>query len=94
MENLEEQIINRIKTLLINHNMNFALDLGFKSAYVVLYYNKDPDTAVYYWVSINDMLFAPDNIFMFLHRTKRVDLRCCIGDSLEEIIIKMDLMGI
>ena len=49
----------------------------------------------YYWSSINAVLFAPDNIFMLLYRTARTaDIRCCIGDSLEEIISKMDLLGI
>ena len=61
------------------------VDLGFSS---LPYYP-------YYWISINDILFAPDNIFMILHRISRVaDIRYCIGDSLEEIIINMDLMGI
>ena len=31
---------------------------------------------------------------MFLYNTKRAtDIRCCTGDSLEEIIIKCDLMN-
>ena len=102
MNKLEQQIITRLKHFLSKYKMDIVdgsdikdtifmpgdlvlVDLDFSS---LPYYP-------YYWISINDILFAPDNIFMVLQRIARVDdIRCCIGDSLEEIVIKMDLAGI
>jgi hypothetical protein len=75
-------------------------DTVFQNEYLVLseLVNTNLSSAVcypYFWISVDDILFSSDNIFMFLYNTKRVtDIRCCAGDSLEEIIINMDLMGI
>ena len=68
MKNLESHIINRIKTLLITHDMNLWQDSDNKNVLtqLVLYYNKEPDTGVYFWTSINDMLFSKNNIFYVL----------------------------
>jgi hypothetical protein len=103
MNKLEKHIINRVKHFLLKDKMDIVdgsdiKDTIFMPGDLVLVNFDDSSLPYYpyYWASINDILFAPDNIFMFLYyRTTRVvDIRCCIGDSLEEIIIKMDLMGI
>jgi hypothetical protein len=102
MNKLEKHIINRLKHFLLKYKMDIVdgsdiKDTIFMPGDLVLV---DLDVSSlpyypYYWTSINDILFAPDNIFMLLYRTARTaDIRCCIGDSLEEIIIKMDLIGI
>jgi hypothetical protein len=103
MKNLESHIINRIKTLLMNHDMN--LDIGsddvstgvlFKSTDLVLYHNKESDTGVYFWTSIDDMLFSKDNIFYILYKYFNFPkyICQCSSTSLEELAMKMDLMGI
>ena len=100
---LEKHIINRLKHFLLKYKMDIVdgLDINdtlFMSGDLVLVDLDNSSLSYYphYWTSINDMLFAPDNIFMILYyRTMHTaDIRCCIGDSLEEIIIKMDLMGV
>jgi hypothetical protein len=100
MENLKSHVLNRIKTMLISHDMNFAIDsddnLLFKSVYIVLYYNKEPDAGLYFWANINNMLFSKDNIFYVLYKYFNFpEYICqCSGTSLEELAMKMDLMGI
>jgi hypothetical protein len=98
MKNLESHIINRIKKLLIKHDMN--LDMGsddnLLTTYLVLYYNKEPDTGVYFWANINNMLFSKDNIFYVLYKYFNFPEYICqyVSTSLEELAIKMDLIGI
>lgn len=98
MKNLEPHIINRIKKLLIKHDMN--LDMGsddnLLTTYLVLYYNKEPDIGVYFWANINNMLFSKDNIFYVLYKYFNFpEYICqCSSTSLEELAIKMDLIGI
>jgi hypothetical protein len=103
MNKLEKHIINRLKHFLLKYKMDIVdgsdiKDDIFMSGDLVLVDLDDSSLSYYphYWTSINDMLFSPDNIFMYsYYRTGRIaDIRCCIGDSLEEIIIKMDLMGV
>jgi hypothetical protein len=100
MKNLELHIINRIKTMLINHDMNLTIgsDDGvlFQSTDLVLYDNKESDTGVYFWTSINDMLFSKDNIFYILYKYFNFPkyICQCSSKSLEELAIKMDLLGI
>ena len=104
MENLEQQIITRLKRFLSKYKMDIVKGLDIKdtntfmSGDLVLVYLDDSSLSYFppYWSSINDMLFAPDNIFMILYYLtgRTADIRYCIGDSLEEIIISMDLMGI
>lgn len=103
MNKLEKHIINRLKRFLLKYKMDIVdgsdiKDSPFMSGDLVLVDLDDSSLSYFpsYWSSINDMLFAPDNIFMILYyRTGRTaDIRYCIGDSLEEIIIKMDLMGV
>ena len=107
MNNLEQQIITRLKCFLSKYKMDIVKGSDtkdntkatvFQDNYLVLSESVNNFSMVYYpyyWISVNDLLFSPDNIFMFLYNTKRtIDIRCCTGDSLEEIIIKMDLMGI
>jgi hypothetical protein len=107
MENLESHIVNKLKTLLINYDMN--LDIGpdnevlfnstgvlFNSTDLVLYHNKESDTGVYFWTSINDMLFSKDNIFYILYKYFNFPkyICQCSSTSLEELVINMDLMGV
>jgi hypothetical protein len=102
MNKLEKHIINRLKRFLLKYKMDIVYVSDIKDTIFISesFILVDLDSSSlsyypYYWTSINDMLFAPDNIFVFLYRTTRTaDIRCCIGDSLEEIIIKMDLIGI
>ena len=102
MNKLEKQILNKLKRFLLKYKMDIVdgsdiKDTIFVPGELVLVDLDDSSLSCYpyYWTSINAILFAPDNIFMFLYRnTRTVDIRCCIGDSLEEIIIKMDLIGI
>lgn len=115
MNNLEQQIITRLKHFLSKYKMDIVKgsdtkDTFFQNKYkylvLVELVNNNLSLEVnndlplmkcypYYWVSVDDMLFSPDNIFTFLYNTKRaIDIRCCSGDSLEEIVINMDLMGI
>jgi hypothetical protein len=102
MNKLEKQILNRLKHFLLKYKMDIVdgsdiKDTIFMPGDLVLV---DLDVSSlpyypYYWTSINDILFSPDNIFMLLYRnTRAADIRCCIGNSLEEIIINMDLIGI
>lgn len=104
MKNLESHIVNRLKTLLINHDMN--LDMGsdvrvlygvlFKSTDLVLYSNKESDIGIYFWTNINDMLFSKDNIFYVLYKHFNFSkyICQCSSKSLEELAMKMDLIGI
>ena len=102
MNKLEKQILNKLKRFLLKYKMDIVDGSDIKNTMfvpggLVLVDLGDSSLSYYpyYWSSINDVLFAPDNIFMFLYRiTRTVDIRCCIGDSLEEISIKMDLLGI
>ena len=113
MNNLEQQIITRLKRFLSKYKMDIVKgadikDTLFQNKYLVLAELVNNNLCLevsnhlfsmkcypYYWTSVDDMLFSTDNIFTFLYATKRaIDIRCCAGDSLEEIIIKMDLMGI
>jgi hypothetical protein len=102
MNKLEKHIINRVKHFLLKYKMDIVdgsdiKDTTFMSGILALIKLDDSSSSYlpYYWTSVNDILFAPNNIFMILYRTTRtIDIRCCIGNSLEEIIIKMDLMGI
>ena len=105
MNNLEQQIITRLKCFLSKYKMDIVKgsdtkDAVFHNKYLVLselVSNNLSSTACYpyFWTSVDELLFSHDNIFMFLHNIKRVtDIRCCAGYSLEEIIINMDLMGI
>ena len=103
MNNLEQQIITRLKCFLSKYKMDIVKGSDIKdtntfmSGDLVLVNLDDSSLSYYppYWSSVDDMLFAHDNIFTFLYNTKRAtDIRCCAGDSLEEIIINMDLMGI
>lgn len=68
--------------LFINYSAEFSLDYRI----------------VHLWKTINDMLLSKQhNIFKYIKYSKYnevCDLRCCISDSLEELIINMDLMGI
>jgi hypothetical protein len=102
MENLEKQIIKRLNKVLNKYNLDIVTNLDvddviFCNTDLVLKYNNDNRPSwIYFWVSIDDMLFAADNIFTFLpnHIEHSVNICYCAGDSLEEIIIKMDLAGI
>ena len=104
MKTLEEQIINRIKTMLIKYDMNLAIGLDnrplygvlFKSTDLVLYSNKESDIGLCFWTNINDMLFSKDNIFYVLYKHFNFPKYVCqcSSTSLEELTIKMDLMGI
>ena len=109
MNKLEQQIITRLKCFLSKYKMDIVKGSDTKNnTKATVFQNKDLVlvelvgnnlySTIYYpyfWTSVDDILFSPDNIFMFLYNTKRAtDIRCCAGDSLEEIIIKMDLMGI
>ena len=108
MNKLEQQIITKLKCFLSQYKMDIVKGSDtkdntkatvFQNNYLVLseLFSNNLSSMVYYpyyWISVNDMLFAADNIFTFLYHTRRADIRCCIGASLEEIIIKMDLMGI
>lgn len=105
MNNLEQQIITRLKCFLSKYKMDIVKGSDIKdtntfmSGDLVLSELANNLSSIihypYFWTSVDDMLFAHDNIFTFLYNTKRTtDIRCCAGDSLEEIIINMDLMGI
>ena len=102
MNKLEKQILNKLKCFLLEYKMDIFYVSDIKDTIFIsgsfILVDLDGSSLSYYpyyWTSINDMLFAPDNIFVVLYRTARAaDIRCCIGDSLEEIIIKMDLIGI
>ena len=102
MNNLEKQIITRLKRFLSKYKMDIVKGSDIKDTNTfmsgdLVLVNLDDSLCYYppYWSSVDDMLFAHNNIFTFLYNTKRTtDIRCCAGDSLEEIIINMDLMGI
>ena len=102
MNKLEKQILNKLKCFLLKYKMDIVNGSDIKNTIFVpgdlVLVDLDSSSLSYYpyyWSSINDILFAPDNIFMILRRIEHVaDIRGCIGDSLEEIFIKMDLMGI
>lgn len=98
MKNLELHIVNKIKTMLMNHNMNLTIDSddNLSTAYLVLYYNKEPYLGVYFWANINNMLFSKDNIFYVLYKYFNFPkyICQCSSTSLEELAIKMDLMEI
>ena len=100
MNNLEQQIITRLKQCLLKYNLDIVNglnvdDIIFCDTDLVLKYNNKP-SCIYFWTSVDDMLFAADNIFTFLpnHIKHSVNISHYAGDSLEEIIIKMDLIGI
>jgi hypothetical protein len=103
MENLEKQIITRLKRYLLKYNLDIVNSsevddiMFFNTDCCLLKYNNDYSAScIYFWTSIDDMLFSADNIFTFLpnHIEHSVDFCHCAGDSLEEIIIKMDLLGV
>lgn len=102
MNNLEQQIITRLKHYLLKYNLDIVTNLDvddviFRNTDLVLAYNNNRPSCIYFWTSVDDMLFAPDNIFTFLpsHIEHSANNICqCVGDSLEEIVMKMDLIGI
>ena len=103
MNNLEQQIITRLKRFLSQYKIDIVDGSDIKDDIYIsgdlVLANLDGSLLAHYspyWSSINDMLFASDNIFIILYYFTRrtIDIRCCAGDSLEEIIINMDLIGI
>lgn len=102
MNNLEQQIITRLKRYLLKYNLDIVTkldvdDVIFRNTDLVLAYNNNNrSSCIYFWTSVDDMLFAADNIFTFLprHIERSANICQCGGDSLEEIVMKMDLIGI
>jgi hypothetical protein len=110
MENLEEQIINRLN----NHIEKYGFCIkstdtdahlfgtyGFMFNWGLFLSSSEfstDDRIVHLWKTSNDMLLSKKyNVFKYVKYSRYnevCDIRCCISDSLEELVIKMDLMGI
>ena len=96
MENLEVKIIKNLNKLLkpyklIIKTIHFNKSTHFNSTINLCNWGVfNQNTAcLHFWNTIYDMLFSNDCIFNVCDKIKY-----CKGGSLEEIIIKMDLMGI
>lgn len=98
MENLEVKIIEKLNKLLNPHNLIikpiYPNSLIYPAAikmcnFGLIKLNDEYHMCSYYWNTIYDMLYSSMCIFNVCH-----EISFCKGDSLEEIIIKCDLMGI
>jgi hypothetical protein len=107
MEILEEQIIKRLNNHLEKYGFcikstdteahlfgtygflfNWGLFKNYSNEFAMNY------RMVYLWQTSNDMLLSKKhNIFKYLYN-EACDLRCCISASLEELAMKMDLLGV
>lgn len=109
MENLEEQIIKRLNNHLEKYGFcikSTDTDANLFGTYGFLFnwglflssteFSTD-DRIVYLWKTSNDMLLSKKhNVFKYKYSkyNEVCDFSCCISDSLEELAIKMDLMGV
>jgi hypothetical protein len=96
MENLEVKIIKNLNKLLKPYKLiikpiYFNESTYFNSTINLCnwgVFNQNP-ACLHFWNTIYDMLFSHDCIFNVCNK-----ISFCKGDSLEEIMIKIDLMGI
>ena len=97
MENLEVKIVEKLNKLLKNHNLIikpiYPNSMIYPEAIKICNFglfklNNDYHLCSYCWNTIYDMLFSQFCIFNVCY-----EISFCKGDSLEEIIIKCDLMG-
>jgi hypothetical protein len=110
MKTLEEQIIKRLNNYLEKYGFcikstdtdahlfgsyydmfSWGLFKKYSNAFAMGY------RIVYLWKTSNAMLLSKKHSIFnvkYSQYNEVRDIRCCIGDSLEELTIKMDLMGI
>jgi hypothetical protein len=108
MENLEEQIIKRLNNHIEKYGFcikSTDTDAHLFGSYYDMFswglfkkYSNEFAMGyriVYLWKTFNAMLLSKKyNVFNVTRYNEVCDIRCCISDSLEELAIKMDLMGI
>lgn len=104
MDNLEKQIIDRLNKYFkkydisiekIKHDVHNKL---WTDIFIYGYGLYTDARGVYFWPTSNDMFFSNTvnifNVYLYENPNFNKDIEFCKGNSLEEISIKMDLMGI
>jgi hypothetical protein len=99
MENLEDTIIEKLNKLLNSDKLiirpRYPINRPIYPTVINMFnfglfkLTDEFHVCLYCWNTIYDMLFSRDCIFNVHNK-----ISFCKGDSLEEIIIKLDLMGI
>lgn len=102
MDNLEKQIINRLNKYLKKYNSSIEKikhDVHNKSWIDIFDYGLYTNNrCVHFWTTSNEMFFSNTinifNVYLYEYPNFNENIKFCRGDSLEEIILKMSLMGI